>query len=178
MEVLLVDDQAVTVQVFAAAVRRTFAGARVHTAVALSEALQIPAGRPLELVLGQVRQEYGRATRLAAGGTRPRRVLRQLAENLLRLARAKAQAQRLQNTNSVRQTCSRCRSRTGTSMRWSACSAFSSCPTWRRQCGRSGGYCDPGASLRSPPGDRVSSSRRTPPSGMRSARCGPISTRA
>jgi DNA-binding NarL/FixJ family response regulator len=51
MEVLLVDDQAVTVQVFAAAVRRTFSGARVHTAVALSEALQIASGRALDLVL-------------------------------------------------------------------------------------------------------------------------------
>ena len=51
MEVLLVDDQAVTVQVFAAAVRRTFSGARVHTAVALAEALQIAAGRPIDLVL-------------------------------------------------------------------------------------------------------------------------------
>src|SRR5438552_17697520 len=51
MEVLLVDDQAVTVQVFAAAVRKTFSGARVHTAVALAEALQIAAGRALDLVL-------------------------------------------------------------------------------------------------------------------------------
>jgi DNA-binding NarL/FixJ family response regulator len=51
MEVLLVDDQAVTVQVFAAAVRKTFSGARVHTAVALPEALQIASGRPLDLVL-------------------------------------------------------------------------------------------------------------------------------
>ena len=31
MEVLLVDDQAVTVQVYAASVRKTFGGARVHT---------------------------------------------------------------------------------------------------------------------------------------------------
>ena len=51
MEVLLVDDQAVTVQVYAATVRKTFAGARVHTAVALPEALQIATGRPLDLVL-------------------------------------------------------------------------------------------------------------------------------
>lgn len=51
MEVLLVDDQAVTVQVFAAAVRKTFSGARVYTAVALGEALQIAAGRTLDLVL-------------------------------------------------------------------------------------------------------------------------------
>ena len=51
MEVLLVDDQAVTVQVFAAAVRKTFSGARVHTAVALAEALQIAGGRVIDLVL-------------------------------------------------------------------------------------------------------------------------------
>ena len=51
MEVLLVDDQAVTVQVYAATVRKTFGGARVHTAVALPEALQIAAGHPLDLVL-------------------------------------------------------------------------------------------------------------------------------
>jgi CheY-like chemotaxis protein len=51
MEVLLVDDQAVSVQVFAAAVRKTFSGARVHVAVALPEALQIAAGRALDLVL-------------------------------------------------------------------------------------------------------------------------------
>ena len=51
MEVLLVDDEPVTVQVFAAAVRKTFSGARVHIAVALAEALQIAAGRALDLVL-------------------------------------------------------------------------------------------------------------------------------
>ena len=51
MEVLLVDDQAVTTQVYAASVRKTFAGARVHTAVDLPEALQIAAGHPLDLVL-------------------------------------------------------------------------------------------------------------------------------
>ena len=51
MDVLLVDDQAVTVQVHAATVRKTFDGARVHTAVDLPEALQIAAGRPLDLVL-------------------------------------------------------------------------------------------------------------------------------
>jgi DNA-binding NarL/FixJ family response regulator len=51
MEVLLVDDQAVTVQVFAASVRKTFSGARVHTAVDLPEALQIASGRALDLVL-------------------------------------------------------------------------------------------------------------------------------
>ena len=51
MEVLLVDDQAVSVQVFAAAVRKTFSGARVHVAVALPESLQIAAGRALDLVL-------------------------------------------------------------------------------------------------------------------------------
>ena len=51
MEVLLVDDQAVTVQVHAAAVRKTFPGARVHTAVDLPEALQIASGHSLDLVL-------------------------------------------------------------------------------------------------------------------------------
>jgi DNA-binding NarL/FixJ family response regulator len=51
MEVLLVDDQAVTVQVYAAVVRKTFSGARVHIAVDLPEALQIAAGRTLDLVL-------------------------------------------------------------------------------------------------------------------------------
>jgi DNA-binding NarL/FixJ family response regulator len=51
MEVLLVDDQATTVQVYAASVRRTFSGARVHIAVDLPEALQIASGRALDLVL-------------------------------------------------------------------------------------------------------------------------------
>jgi DNA-binding NarL/FixJ family response regulator len=51
MEVLLVDDQAVTIQVYAASVRKTFGGAKVHTAVDLPEALQIAAGRALDLVL-------------------------------------------------------------------------------------------------------------------------------
>ena len=51
MEVLLVDDQPVTVQVFAANVRKTFGGARVHTAVDLPEALQIASGHTLDLVL-------------------------------------------------------------------------------------------------------------------------------
>jgi DNA-binding NarL/FixJ family response regulator len=51
MEVLLVDDQATTVQVFAASVRKTFSGARVHIAVDLPEALQIAQGRPIDLVL-------------------------------------------------------------------------------------------------------------------------------
>jgi DNA-binding NarL/FixJ family response regulator len=51
MEVLLVDDQAVTIQVYAATVRRTFAGAKVHTAVDLPDALQIASGRKLDLVL-------------------------------------------------------------------------------------------------------------------------------
>ena len=51
MEVMLVDDQAVTIQVFAASVRKTFSGAKVHTAVDLPEALQIASGRPLDLVL-------------------------------------------------------------------------------------------------------------------------------
>jgi DNA-binding NarL/FixJ family response regulator len=51
MEVLLVDDQAITVQVYAAAVRKTFGGVKVHIAVDLPEALQIAAGHPLDLVL-------------------------------------------------------------------------------------------------------------------------------
>lgn len=51
MEVLLVDDQALTIQVFAASVRRTFSGAKVHTAVDLPEALQIASGHRLDLVL-------------------------------------------------------------------------------------------------------------------------------
>jgi DNA-binding NarL/FixJ family response regulator len=51
MEVMLVDDQPVTIQVFAASVRKTFGGARVHTAVDLDEALQIASGRRLDLVL-------------------------------------------------------------------------------------------------------------------------------
>jgi DNA-binding NarL/FixJ family response regulator len=51
MEVLLIDDQAVTVQVYAAIIRKTFSGARVHVAVDLSEGLQIAAHRKLDLVL-------------------------------------------------------------------------------------------------------------------------------
>src|SRR5438874_11109850 len=51
MEVLLIDDQAVTVQVYAAIVRKTFSGARVHVAVDLPEALQIATHRKCELVL-------------------------------------------------------------------------------------------------------------------------------
>jgi DNA-binding NarL/FixJ family response regulator len=51
VEVLLVDDQATTVQVYAASVRKTFSGARVHIAVDLPEALQIAAGRAIDLVL-------------------------------------------------------------------------------------------------------------------------------
>src|SRR5574341_772236 len=51
MEVLLVDDQAVTAQVYAALVRKTFPGAKVHTAVDLPEALQIASGHPFELLL-------------------------------------------------------------------------------------------------------------------------------
>jgi DNA-binding NarL/FixJ family response regulator len=51
MEVLLVDDQAVTTQVYAASVRKTFGGAKVHTAVDLPEALQIASGHPIDLVL-------------------------------------------------------------------------------------------------------------------------------
>src|SRR2546425_9725446 len=51
MEVLLVDDQAVTVQVYAAIVRKTFSGARVHIALDLSEGLQVATHRKLDLVL-------------------------------------------------------------------------------------------------------------------------------
>ena len=51
MEVLLIDDQAVTVQVYAAIVRRTFAGARVDIAMDLTEGLQIAAHRKIDLVL-------------------------------------------------------------------------------------------------------------------------------
>lgn len=51
MEVLLVDDQPVSVQVFAASVRKTFGGAKVHLAVDLPEALQIASGHALDLVL-------------------------------------------------------------------------------------------------------------------------------
>ena len=51
MEVLLVDDQATTVQVYAASVRKTFSGARVYIAVDLPEALQIANGRVIDLVL-------------------------------------------------------------------------------------------------------------------------------
>jgi DNA-binding NarL/FixJ family response regulator len=51
MQVLLVDDQPVAAQVFAASVRKTFAGAKVHTAVDLPEALQIASGHSLDLVL-------------------------------------------------------------------------------------------------------------------------------
>ncbi|MGH8692165.1 MAG: response regulator [Burkholderiales bacterium] len=51
MEVLLVDDQAVATQVYAASVRKTFAGAKVYTAVDLPEALQLASGHPPDLVL-------------------------------------------------------------------------------------------------------------------------------
>jgi DNA-binding NarL/FixJ family response regulator len=51
MEVLLIDDQAVTVQVYAAIVRRTFGGVRVNVALDLSEGLQITAHRRIDLVL-------------------------------------------------------------------------------------------------------------------------------
>ena len=55
MEILLVDDQAVAVQVFGAIVRRTFPGANVHTAADLPEALQIASGQALDLVLLHLR---------------------------------------------------------------------------------------------------------------------------
>lgn len=51
MEVLLVDDQPVGAQVYAAIVRKTFSGARVHTALDLPEALQIAAARKPDVVL-------------------------------------------------------------------------------------------------------------------------------
>ena len=51
MEVLLIDDQAVTVQVYAAIVRRTFPGARVAVALDLSEGLQIASHRKIDVVL-------------------------------------------------------------------------------------------------------------------------------
>ncbi|MBV9191811.1 MAG: response regulator transcription factor [Betaproteobacteria bacterium] len=51
MEVLLIDDQAVTVQVYAAIARRTFPGARVTVALDLSEGLQIAMHRKIDLVL-------------------------------------------------------------------------------------------------------------------------------
>src|SRR5882762_5552664 len=51
MEVLLVDDQAVTVQVYAAIIRKTFSGARVHVAVDLTDAVQLAAGRNVDLAL-------------------------------------------------------------------------------------------------------------------------------
>lgn len=51
MEVLLVDDQALTTQAYAAAVRKTFGGAKVTTAVDLPEALQLASGRTPDLVL-------------------------------------------------------------------------------------------------------------------------------
>ena len=51
MEVMLVDDQATTVQVYAASVRKTFGGAKVYVAVDLPEALQIAGGHALDLVL-------------------------------------------------------------------------------------------------------------------------------
>jgi DNA-binding NarL/FixJ family response regulator len=51
MEVLLVDDQPINSQIHAAAVRKTFGAVRVHTALDLSEALQIASGRRLDLTL-------------------------------------------------------------------------------------------------------------------------------
>ena len=51
MEVLLIDDQAVTVQVYAAIVRRTLSGARVHVAVDLTDGVQLANGRTVDLVL-------------------------------------------------------------------------------------------------------------------------------
>ena len=51
MEVLLIDDQAVTVQVYAAIVRRTFPGARVAIALDLSEGLQMASHRKMDLAL-------------------------------------------------------------------------------------------------------------------------------
>lgn len=51
MEVLLIDDQAVSVQVYAAIVRRAFPGARVSVSLDLSEGLQIALHRKIDLVL-------------------------------------------------------------------------------------------------------------------------------
>lgn len=51
MEVLLIDDQAVTVQVYAAIVRRVFPGARVDVALDLSEGVQVSSHRKIDLVL-------------------------------------------------------------------------------------------------------------------------------
>jgi DNA-binding NarL/FixJ family response regulator len=51
MQVLLVDDQALTVQVHAASVRKTFGGAKVLTAVDLPAAMQLASARPIDLVL-------------------------------------------------------------------------------------------------------------------------------
>ena len=51
MEVLLIDDQAVTVQVYAAIVRKTFSGARVNIAVDLTDGVQLAHGRNVDLVL-------------------------------------------------------------------------------------------------------------------------------
>jgi len=51
MEVLLVDDQAVSVQVYAAIVRKTFSGAHVHVAGDLAEALQLASARKVDLAL-------------------------------------------------------------------------------------------------------------------------------
>ena len=51
MEVLLIDDQAVSVQVYAAIVRRTFPGARVNVALDITEGMQIASHRRIDLVL-------------------------------------------------------------------------------------------------------------------------------
>lgn len=51
MEVVLIDDQAVSVQVYAAIVRRTFSGARVRVAVDLAEGMQLAVHHNAELVL-------------------------------------------------------------------------------------------------------------------------------
>src|SRR6185503_9386292 len=48
---LLIDDQAVTVQVYAAIVRKTFSGARVSIAVDLIDVVQLAHGRNVDLVL-------------------------------------------------------------------------------------------------------------------------------
>jgi DNA-binding NarL/FixJ family response regulator len=51
MEVLLIDDQAVTVQVYAAIVRKTYSGARVDVALDLTEGVQIATHRKIDLVM-------------------------------------------------------------------------------------------------------------------------------
>ncbi len=55
MEVLLIDDQAVSVQVYAAIVRRTFSGAHIEVALDLSDGIERAAHRKIDLVLLDLR---------------------------------------------------------------------------------------------------------------------------